>query len=175
MSNQEIKENEAVDFSNPEALEAELAAAEAATPAAEKPKKPAKPKVIKVKFVADKDYKAGDEIEFDYEVPKGMGTRGAVAGIPLDEMTDDQLKIEYRNANSVFYKAKKANKNQDTITKSETRLEACKAEMEKRGIQPTARGAQEVDAEGIAKLIMAGKVSVEDIQAMLNAAAAEQK
>lgn len=174
MSNQEIKENEAVDFSNPEALEAELAAADAATPAGAKEKKPAKPKMIKVSFVADKDYKAGETIEFDYEVPKGMSTRGAVAGIALVDMTDDQLKIEYRNANSVFYKAKKANKNPDTIKKAEVRLEAVKAEMEKRGIQPTSRGAADVDAEGIAKLIMSGKVSVEDIQALLNAAA-EQK
>ena len=163
--------NTAVDFDNPEAIEAELAAAgtEAAAP---KEKKPAKPRVIKVKFTADKDYKAGDEIEFNYEIPKGEGTRGALAGLALTDMDDDQLKIEYRNANSVWYKAKKANKSPDVIAKNEERLEAVKAEMEKRGIQPTSRAAATLDAKSIADAIIAGKVSAEDIQAILSQAAA---
>lgn len=170
MSNQEINET-AVDFSDPESLEAELAAVEAAGTAAPKEKKPAKPRVIKVKWTADRDIVAGEEVTFDYELPKGEGNRGAVSGIALEDMTDDQLKIEYRNANSVFYKAKKAGKSPEVIAKNEERLEACKAEMEKRGIQPTARGAVALDAQGVANLIMSGKVSVEEIQALLNAAA----
>jgi len=166
------EKNTAVDFDNPEALEAELAAAEAAPEEKKaKAKKPAKPRVIKVKFVADRDIAAGEEIEFDYEIPKGTSTRGAVAGIPLEDMTNDQLKIEYRNANSVYYKSKKANKNPDTIEKATVRLNNVKAEMEKRGIQPTSRQTKDVDAQTIANLIMAGKVSAEDIQAFLNQAA----
>lgn len=88
------------------------------------------------------------------------------AGIPLEEMTDDQLKIEYRNANSVAYKTKKAGRD---ATKAEERLEHCKAEMEKRGIQPTARAAAKVDAATVANMIKSGALSVDDIQALLDA------
>lgn len=162
--------NEGVDFSNPESLAAELAAATPAdaTPGTPKEKKPAKPRVLHITIVADKDYKVGDEITFDYEVPKGDGIRGQLTGVALEEMTDDQLKIEYRNANSVAYKTKKAG--HDT-TKADARLEACKAEMEKRGIQPTSRGSAPVDATTVAQLIIGGKLSVEDIQKLLDEAA----
>ena len=162
--------NEGVDFSNPESLAAELAAAAPAEGATgkTKEKKPAKPRVLHITFVADKDYMFGDEIKFDYEVPKGDGIRGQLTGVALEEMTDDQLKIEYRNANSVAYKTKKAG--HDT-TKADARLEACKAEMEKRGIQPTSRGSAPVDATTVAQLIIGGKLSVEDIQKLLDEAA----
>lgn len=162
-----MSNNTPVDFSNPDAIAEELAAA--GTDVAEKApkaKKPAKPRVIKVSFVADKDIAAGETVTFDYEIPKSEGIRGIVAGIPLDEMTDDQLKIEYRNANSVFYKTKKAGKD---ATKAETRLNACKAEMEKRGIQPTARGTAAVDAVAIANLIKNGKIDLNELQSLLDA------
>ena len=156
----------AVNFENPESIAAELEAAQdAGTPATPKAKKPAKPRVIKVKFVADHDIVAGEEIVFDYEVPKSE-RHGAVAGIPLEEMTDDQLKIEYRNANSVAYKTKKAGRD---ATKAEERLERCKAEMEKRGIQPTARAAAKIDAATVAAMIKNGQLSADDIQALLDA------
>lgn len=156
----------AVDFNNPESLAAELEAAETAGEKAPKAKKPAKPRIIKVSFTADRDIAAGETVEFEYEVPKAE-RRGAVAGIALEDMTDDQLKIEYRNANSVAYKTRKAGRD---ASKADARLEACKAEMEKRGIQPTARtGGQKIDANTIANLIKAGTVSVEDIQALLDA------
>lgn len=167
MSKDTTKTEGAVDFSNPESLASELAASETSAPAGEKKKKEAKPRVIKVNFVADKDYKAGETIEFDYEVPKGDG-RGQLLGLSITEMTDDQLKIEYRNANSVAYKTKKAGRD---ASKALARLDACKAEMEKRGIQPTSRGTTEVDAGAVAQLIIAGKLSVEDIQKMLDTAA----
>lgn len=163
-------ENTAVDFTNPEAVEAALAAANeqeltANTPAAPKVRKPAKPRVIKVTYVAEHDIKAGETIEFEYEVPKAE-RRGQVAGIALEDMTDDQLKIEYRNANSVHYKTVKAGRD---ATKAAERLERVKAEMEKRGIQPTARAAVSVTAESVAELIKAGKISVEELQKLLNA------
>lgn len=159
---------QAVDFSDPTSIETELAAVSAEVKETKtKEKKPAKPHIVKVSFVADKDYAAGETITFDYEVPKSEGTRGIVAGIPLTEMTDDQLKIEYRNANSVFYKTKKAGRD---ASKSETRLNACKAEMEKRGIQPTSRTTAEMDAAGVVSLIKEGKISVDEIQALLDAA-----
>lgn len=164
-----MNENNGIDFTNPEAIEAELAAAETAASGAtgeKKAKKPAKPRVIKVRFVADHDIKAGEEIEFEYELPKAQ-SRGQVAGIPLEEMTDDQLRIEYRNANSVAYKTKKAGRD---ATKAEERLERVKAEMEKRNIAPTSRGSAKLDAATIAEAIKAGKVSAADIQALLDAA-----
>ncbi len=154
--------NQAVDFENPEAIAEALEAAE--VEAAPKAKRTPKPKVVKVTC-------PNCSFEFDYEIPKSARARGAVAGIPLNEMTDDQLKIEYRNANSVYYKSKKANKNPDTIAKAEARLEAVKAKMEEKGIQPTSRGrAAAPDAQAIANLIMSGKDSAEDIQKFLNSA-----
>lgn len=164
--------NTAVDFNDAESIEAELAAAATvAAPVKDKVKKIAKPRVITITHIADKAYAAGDEIVFDFEVPKSAGGRGIVSGIELADMTTDQLRIEYRNANSVAYKAAKANKNPDTIAKSKARLEAVKAEMEVKGIQPTARGAKvEINAATIAEMITSGKVSVEEIQALLNGA-----
>ncbi len=158
-----------VDFTNPEALAAELAAAEAPkqeAAAGKKEKKPAKPKVIKVSFTADKDIKAGETVTFDYEVPKSESGRGIVAGIPVEEMTEDQLKIEYRNANSVYYKTKKAGKD---VTKSEARLNAVKAAMEAMGIQPTSRASADVDATAVAALIKSGKISIDELEKLLNA------
>lgn len=163
-------ENNAVDFENPDSVAEALAAADAAELGAtgegktKKPRKPAGPKVIKVSFTADRDIKAGETVEFDYELPASV-RRGAVVGIPLEEMTDDQLKIEYRNANSVHYKTKKAG--HDT-TKAAERLERVKTEMAKRGIQPTSRASVTVDASTVAELIKSGKISVDDIQKLLD-------
>ena len=81
-----------VDFNNPEALEAELAAV--GTEAAKKvatPKKK-KPRVIKVSFTATEDIAAGTTVEFDYEIPATARRSGAVAGIPLEDMTVEDRK-----------------------------------------------------------------------------------
>lgn len=162
--------NKKVDFNNPESVaeaiaEAETQAAETAT--TEKADKPKKPRVIKVSYTADRDIKAGETIEFDYELPASAGKRGMLVGIPLDEMTDEQLKIEYRNANSVYYKQTKAGK--DT-TKSKERLDAVLAKMEEKGIKPTGRNSAPapVTAEAIAALIKAGKISAAEIQQLLD-------
>lgn len=158
------KDQTPVDFNNPEELAAAVAASETTAPKAPKAPKEKKPRVIKVKYTAPADIAAGQTIEFDYELPLSVGTRGAVSGIALPDMTDDQLKIEYRNANSVFYKTTKAGHD---ASKAEARLNACKAEMEKRGIQPTARAAAPVTVDVIAELIKSGKISVEELQAKL--------
>jgi len=163
------EQNTAVDFSNPAAIEEELAAATAENPETTKAPKEKKPRTIKVTYTADRDIKAGETIEFDYVLPKAE-RRGQVVGIPLEEMTDDQLKIEYRNANSVHYKTVKAGRD---ATKAKERLDACKAEMDKRGIAPTGRGGAKLDAETIAAAIKSGKVSAADIQALLDAASEE--
>jgi len=164
-------ENKPVDFMDATSIEEELKAVEAnqvtTEPKAKKERKPAKPRIITI--TVPEGLKAGDTFEF--EVPKAaMGTgRGMLIGLTLDEMTDDQLKIEYRNANSVFYKQKKA---KGTATPVATeRLEAVKAAMEIKGIQPTSKGgvAPKIDAAAIAELIKSGAISVLDIQAMLDA------
>lgn len=151
-------------------MEEELgAAAETANEApVAKEKKPKKPRVIKVTFTAPKDIAAGETVEFDYELPASTGTRGVNSGIAIEDMTAEQLKIEYRNANSVLYKTKKAGRD---ITKAQARLDAVVAAMEAKGIKPGSRVAAEVkvDASTIAELIKTGKVSIEDIQAMLDA------
>lgn len=58
--------------------------------------------------------------------------RGALAGVPLEEMTDEQLKIEIRNAKSVLYKAVKRNAPTETILNNQARLDAALAEKAKR-------------------------------------------
>lgn len=157
-----------VDFTDAASIEAELAAAETTVAPATgtKERKPAKPRVIKVSYTADRDIKAGETIEFEYELPKAQ-SRGQLVGIALEDMTDDQLKIEYRNANSVYYKTSKAGRD---ATKAKARLDAVKAHMDQRGIAPTARGGTKLDAQIIADAIKAGKVSAADIQALLDAA-----
>lgn len=184
------KNAKAVDFNDPKSLEEELAAVEAPKKAApKKAKKKRAPKVIKVK--APVGAKAGDMFEyniaeprivtitvpegikageeFDYTLPSRR--RGVLAGLKLTDMTDDQLKIEYRNAKSVHYKQEKANGK--ATPKAQERLDNVVARMEEKGIAPGTRQAasKTVDAEGIAGLIKAGKVSVEEIQALLDAPA----
>lgn len=168
-----MSKNNTVDFNNPEALEAELAAAEAATtPAAGETKAPKekKPKVIKVSFTADRDIKAGETIEFEYQLPAAARRGGVNAGISVEEMTAEQLKIEYRNANSVLYKTGKAGR--DT-TQAQARLDKVVEAMKAKGIQPGQRAAApvKVDAAVIAQLIAKGEVKIEDIQSMLDATA----
>lgn len=160
--------NKKVDFNNPESVAAAIAEAEtqATETATDKSAKPKKPKTIKVTYTADRDIKAGETIEFEYEQPASAGKRGILVGVPLDEMTDEQLKIEYRNANSVYYKQSKAGK--DT-TKAKERLDAVLAKMEEKGIKPTGRGsAAPVTAASIAALIKSGKINAADIQALLD-------
>lgn len=161
-----------VDFNNPDELEKELAAAneaaETEADASAKTRKPKGPKVIKVTFTADHDIKAGETITFDYEVPVSARRVGVNTGIAIEDMNEAQLKIEYRNANSVLYKTKKAGRD---ATKAQERVDAVLAAMEAKGIKPGTRVAtatQPLDAAGIANLIKSGKVSVEDIQKLLD-------
>lgn len=154
----------AVDFSNPEALAAELDAMEAAQveEKAPKAKKVKKPKMVTCPHCGE-----------TFELPKSATNRGAVAGIPVEEMTEEQLKIEYRNASSVLYKTTKAAKEGKKVREggleaAQERVDKVKAEMDKKGIAPSTRAAQKVDAGTVAKLIADGKISVDDIQAMLD-------
>lgn len=70
---------------------------------------------------------------FEVEAPTPVKKqRGQLAGIALEDMTDEQLKREIINANSVLYKAKQRGAAAEVIAKNEARVEAAKAEKAKR-------------------------------------------
>lgn len=70
---------------------------------------------------------------FEVEVPaKVKSPRGQLAGIALEDMTDEQLKREIINANSVLYKAKQRGASEETIAANQARVDAAKAEKAKR-------------------------------------------
>lgn len=58
--------------------------------------------------------------------------RGQLAGLNVEEMSDEQLKREIINANSVLYKAKQRGASEDTIAKNQARVDAALAEKAKR-------------------------------------------
>ena len=58
--------------------------------------------------------------------------RGQLHGIALEDMTDDQLKREIINANSVLYKAKQRGAAEEIIAANQARVDAAKAEKAKR-------------------------------------------
>ena len=64
-----------------------------------------------------------------------------MAGLSLEEMTDEQLKRELINANSVLYKAQQRGASAETIAANQARVDAAKAEKAKRApvvVQDTA-------------------------------------
>lgn len=86
---------------------------------------------------------------YEVEVPaKEKKPRGQLAGIALADMTDEQLKREIINANSVLYKAKQRGASEEVIAKHVERLEAAKAEKATR--HPIPEADEVGDAEGVA-------------------------
>lgn len=82
---------------------------------------------------------AGDTFTVEVEAPKKeRKPRGQLAGIALEDMTDEQLKREIINANSVLYKAKQRGASEDTIAANQARVDAAKAEKAKRTPVPVA-------------------------------------
>lgn len=69
---------------------------------------------------------------YEVEVPEMPKRRGQLFGIALSEMTDEQLKREIINANSVLYKAKQRGASEETIAANQARVDAAKAEKAKR-------------------------------------------
>lgn len=85
---------------------------------------------------------------FTVEVPaKEKKPRGQLAGIALEDMTDEQLKREIINAGSVLYKAKQRGAAEDVIAANQARLDAAKAEKAKRQPVVEESPAEEVLAE----------------------------
>lgn len=90
-------------------------------------------KKFEVEVTVPEGLVAGDVFVLEVEVPATTRKpRGILAGLTVEEMTDDQLKREIINANSVLYKAKQRGANEEIIAANEARLAAAKAEKEKR-------------------------------------------
>lgn len=90
-------------------------------------------KTFEVEVIVPEGLKAGDAFTIEVEVPaKEKKARGQLAGIALVDMTDEQLKREIINANSVLYKAKQRGAAETTIAANQARLDAAKAEQAKR-------------------------------------------
>jgi len=73
--------------------------------------------------------------------------RGQLSGLELESMTDEQLKRELINANSVLYKATQRKASADTIAKNQARVDAAKAEKAKR--EPEKAVTDVVDGETV--------------------------
>ena len=66
------------------------------------------------------------------EAPVAEKKRGQLYGIAIEDMTDEQLKREIINANSVLYKAKQRGASAEVIAANQARVDAAKAEKAKR-------------------------------------------
>lgn len=90
-------------------------------------------KAVTLELTVPEGLVAGDVFTVEVELPTPeKKQRGQLAGISLEEMTDEQLKRELINANSVLYKAKQRGAAPETIAVNEARVEAAKAEKAKR-------------------------------------------
>lgn len=157
MSKNQNGENTMGDMS-PEAIEAAIKEAEA-NAAASANGDAAAPKVKKPKMAT---CPACGNV---FELPVGATRQGLLAGIAVEDMTEDQLRIERRNAHSVWYKSNKKDPASEGTKKSLERLQKVEAIMEAKGIAVSVRKAATV--EDIAALIKGGAISLEDLNALL--------
>jgi hypothetical protein len=90
-------------------------------------------KTFTVELTVPEGLVAGDVFTAEIEMPaKVRKPRGQLAGLTLEEMTDDQLKREIINAKSVLYKAKQRGASEETIAANQARVDAALAEKAKR-------------------------------------------
>ena len=88
-----------------------------------------------VEVTVPEGYAAGDTFKIEVEAPvTERKPRGVLNGIAVEDMTEEQLKRELINANSVLYKAKQRGANAETLAANQARVDAVKAEREKRGL-----------------------------------------
>lgn len=93
---------------------------------------------FEVEVEAPKKLQKGDKftVEVEVELPeapaKEVKSRGQLAGIAIEDMTDEQLKREIINASSVLYKATQRGAAATTIAANQLRVDAAKAEKAKR-------------------------------------------
>lgn len=92
-----------------------------------------------VEVTVPEGLKAGDVFQVEIDTPTAdKKPRGMLAGLTLDQMTDEQIKRELINANSVLYKAVQRGASAETIAANTARVEAVKAEKIKRTPAPSA-------------------------------------
>lgn len=90
-------------------------------------------KKFEIEVTVPEGLTAGDKFTVEVEIPAAeKKPRGQLAGIALEDMTDEQLKRELINANSVLYKAKQRGASDETIAANQARVDAAKAEKAKR-------------------------------------------
>lgn len=113
-------------------------------------------KTITVEVEAPKNLEAGEKFSIEVELPTPeKKQRGQLAGIALVDMTDEQLKRELINANSVLYKAKQRGASEETIAANQARVDAANAEKAKRaGTKPTETAPVEGDVPADAETAM---------------------
>ena len=95
-------------------------------------------KKFEVEVTVPEGLSAGDKFTIEVEAPVAeKKPRGQLAGIALEDMTDEQLKRALINANSVLYKAKQRGASEETIAANQARVDAANAEKAKRaGTKP---------------------------------------
>ena len=104
-------------------------------------------KKFEVEVTVPEGMSAGDKFTIEVEAPvPEKKPRGQLAGIALEDMTDEQLKREIINANSVLYKAKQRGASEETIAANQARVDAAKAEKAKRTGTPAESEAPNVEA-----------------------------
>ena len=104
-------------------------------------------KTFEVEVTVPEGMSAGDKFTIEVEAPvPEKKPRGQLAGIALEDMTDEQLKRELINANSVLYKAKQRGASEETIAANQARVDAAKAEKAKRAGTPAESDAPNVEA-----------------------------
>ena len=104
-------------------------------------------KKFEVEVTVPEGLSAGDKFTIEVEAPTPeKKPRGQLAGIALEDMTDEQLKRELINANSVLYKAKQRGAAEETIAANQARVDAAKAEKAKRAGTPAEIEAPNVEA-----------------------------
>lgn len=104
-------------------------------------------KTFTIEVTVPEGLTAGDTFTVEVEAPVAeKKPRGQLAGIALEEMTDEQLKRELINANSVLYKAKQRGASEETIAANQARVDAAKAEKAKRTGTPAECDAPNVEA-----------------------------
>lgn len=93
------------------------------------------PRKFTLEVEAPQDLKAGDKFLVEVEIPdRAKKTRGQLAGLTLEQMSDEQVKREKINASSVLYKAKQRGAKEEIIAANQQRVDAVTAEIEKRGL-----------------------------------------
>lgn len=98
------------------------------------------------------------EKEITIERPAAQ-RRGQLAGVALDAMTDEQLKVEIINAKSVLYKAEKRGAAAETIAKNQARVDAAMAEKAKR--TPVTEAVEKATEETVTEEVVNEEVAAE--------------